>query len=162
MVLKSIYENSSISDREAMVELTDKQLAQSLQPPQPSVADQLKVKELEVTMQNNQQRAQADMLRARADMARAMVELQKLDAHKAKIVAEALLAESKAKATEAGISLDQISTLLDAVTAQSTGAFNGTEELGTGDSTGREVSGMDEGAGSEVSGGGSEPNAALT
>ena len=158
MVLKSIYENSSISDREAMVALTDKQLEASLQPPQPSVADQLKAQEIQVTMQNNQQRAQADMLRAKADMARAMVELQKLDASKAKIVAEALLAQSKAKATEANISLDQISTLLDAVTAQSTGVFDGYTE---GNQTGGEVSGMAEGAGGELPDGGNEPDSSI-
>lgn len=146
MVLKSIYENSSISDREQMVGLTEQQLQQSLQPPQPSVADQLKAKELEVTMQNNQQRAQADMLRAQADMARAMVELEKLDSTKAKQVADAILAQAKAEATMAGIETEQINTLLDAVTAQSTGALDGTNITGTTEEGG-ELAGGTEDAG---------------
>lgn len=147
MVLKSIYENSSISDREQMVALTEQQLAQSLQPPQPSVADQLKGAEIKANMQNNANRAQADMLRAKADMARAMVELQKLDATNAKTIADALLSKAKAESEYAGIETDQINTLIDAVTAQSTGALNVNIDAGTGNQEDGEVSGIPQGAG---------------
>lgn len=155
MILKSIYENSSISDREAMVELADQQLKASLQPAQPSVAEQLKSAEIQATMQNNQARAQADMLRAKADMTRAMVELEKLDSTKAKIVAEALLAQAKAESTVAGAETDQIKVLLDAVIAESRGASNGEIIGATGQGSG-DVFGVPEDEGLEYAGGGAE------
>lgn len=113
MLIKSIYENSSITDREAMIALATQQLQQSLQPPQPSPAEQAAMQKNQVDLQVGMMRAQADMLRARADILRAQMEATRAPSNIAKNVSEAQLNAAKAASEEASVGIKQINALMD-------------------------------------------------
>jgi len=125
MLLKSIYENSSIADREQMIKLTEQKLQQALnpQPPQPTPADQIAMQKLQVDAMEKQGRVQNERIRAQADMMRAAAEASKADSAEVKAITESILNLAKAEAEEVGSNMARYTAIVDAI-AQSTGEKN--------------------------------------
>lgn len=134
MLIKSIYENSSISDREGMIKIAKQKLEQSMQPPQPSQLEQMQVQEVQAKMQERQVSLQIEKSRADTERARVMIEAQKADSQEAKDITAAMLNVAKAESEEAGIQMNKYKSIVDAI-AKSTKETNndttGTTNNGT-------------------------------
>ena len=138
MLMKSIYENSSISDREQMVQIATQKLEASMQPPQPDPMVQVKQQEMQMKQQEMQAKQQATMAslqieqsRAETERARVMIEGQKADSAEAKDLTAAMLNVAKAEAEEIGSQINKYSAIVDAQVAKSTGGNNGTGTAAT-------------------------------
>jgi hypothetical protein len=126
MLMRSIYENSSISDREEMVQIADQKLQQAMQPPQPpqpSQLEQMQLQDLQAKMQERQMSLQIEKTRADTERLRVMIEAQKADSQEAKDLTAAMLNVAKAEAEETGTQLNMYQAKVDAI-AKSTGANN--------------------------------------
>jgi len=132
MLMKSIYENSSISDREEMVMLAEQKLQESLQPPQPTPLEQMQQAEMQAKMQERQVSLQIEKTRADTERLRVMIEAQKADSQEAKDLTAAMLNVAKAEAEEVGTNLDKYKTIVDAISAQSQGLNNEPRTEGLG------------------------------
>jgi len=132
MLIRSIYDNSSIANKEQMLQLVDQMLQQSLQP-QPDPMVQLKQQELQVLVQDKQESRQIELMRAKTEMARVMIEQEKVADQRVKLETEALLNLAKTESEEIGIQLDAYQKHVDALQteAQSTTGekLNGSEDL---------------------------------
>ena len=137
MLMKSIYENSSISDREQMVQIATQKLEASMQPPQPDPLMELKAQEMKVNMEAKSISLKTEAKRAQTEHMRVIIEGQKADSQEAKDITAAMLNIAKAEAEEMGTQLNLYSTKVDAIMksqaqavapepAQSTGAPNAT------------------------------------
>lgn len=137
MLIRGIYENSSISNREEMLAIVDQMLQQVLnpQPPQPSFQDQLKSQELQLKAQNEQARIQVELLRARAEIARVTLEAQKAVGEAAKVEAETMLDLAKADAAALQGQLAKYKAMTDALQAESERNFNAGTQQGTSPET---------------------------
>ena len=133
MLIRSIYENSSITNKDEMLPLIDQLLQQSLQPKQDPMA-QIKQQELQHTMQMDMARLQIEHSRAQTEAARVTLEAQKSPSEIAKKQAETMLALAKAEAEKAGMQLDAykayVDTLLMGGQSQTKGVTNGTSGTG--------------------------------
>jgi len=138
MLMKSIYENSSISDREQMVAISTQKLEASMQPPAPDPLAQMKQQEMEAKQQSTMVSLQIEKTRADTERLRVMIEGQKADSQEAKDLTAAMLNIAKAEAEEAGIQLNQYQARVDAI-AKSTGAQNGTAETAGNGATSRPI-----------------------
>ena len=133
MLMKSIYENSSISDREEMIAIAEQKLAESMQPPQPDPLAQAKMQELQMKQQQAMLSLQIEKTRADTERLRVMIEAQKADSQEAKDLTAAMLNVAKAEAEEAGTQINKYQAVVDAIAAQSTGANNaGQDTTGVG------------------------------
>ena len=132
MLMKSIYENSSISDREEMVQIATQKLEASLQPPQPSQLEQLQQADIQAKMQERQLSLQIEKTRADTERFRVMIEAQKADSQEAKDITAAMLNIAKAEAEEVGTNITSYQSVVDAI-AQSQGIKDerSTTEVGT-------------------------------
>jgi hypothetical protein len=110
MLLKGIFQNSSIKNREEFDALIGQQLEAALNP-QPSQAEQMQ-------MQAQQAKLKIDMARARAELLRIELEAQKLETGNLKTHTEAMLNIAKAEAEEAGTQLTEYNTVLNRIKAQ--------------------------------------------
>jgi len=121
MLLRSIYENSSISNRDEMVAIIEQMMQASLNPPppQPTPADQIKMQEMAIKAQNEAARIQVELLRARAEIARVTLEAQKAVTQTAKDEADIMLSLAKADAEKLGSQLDKYKAMTDALQAES-------------------------------------------
>lgn len=121
MLLRSIYENSSISNRDDMVAIIEQMMQASLNPPppQPTPADQIKMQEMSIKAQNEAARIQVELLRARAEIARVTLEAQKAVTQTAREEAETMLTLAKADAETLGMQLDKYKVMADALQAES-------------------------------------------
>ena len=126
MLIKGIYENSSMSDREEMVMIAKQKLQQSMQPPQPSQLEQMQLKEIQFKLEAQKISLRIEKTRSDTERMRVMVEAQKADSSEAKDITAAMLNIAKAEAEEAGTQLNIYQAKVDAIMAQSTGASNGT------------------------------------
>jgi hypothetical protein len=117
ILIKGIYENSSITDKDKMLELADKFIEQALNPqpapPDPLVELQKAALQLQATkdatsMAINQQRADNET-------ARMMIEAQKADSNEVRTQSEAILNLAKAESEEAGIQFDTYKRQLQAL-----------------------------------------------
>jgi hypothetical protein len=133
LLLRSIYENSSMTNKEEMLQIVGGMLQQALnpQPPQPTIEEQLKAQDLQMKAQNEQARIRVEFIRAQAEMVRVDIEMQKADSDEAKKMASAMLDIAKAEAEELGTQLDFYKTTVDALKAQSTGEANATRSTAT-------------------------------
>lgn len=133
MLMKSIYENSSISDREQMVTIAEQKLQQSMQPPQPDPLEQAKAQEMQAKQQATMMSLQIEKTRADTERLRVMIEAQKADSQEAKDLTQAMLNVAKAESEESGRQLTTYKAIVDAISAQSTGANDaGTNTATTG------------------------------
>ena len=140
MLMKSIYENSSISDREQMIMIATQKLEQSMQPPQPNPMDEILVQEKKVNMEAKKISLQIEASRAKTEARRVEIEAQKADSSETKDITAAMLNIAKAESEELGTQMNLYSQRVDAIAraqapapAQSTGVVNGTAtETGNG------------------------------
>jgi len=144
MLMKSIYENSSISDREQMVGIAEQKLQESMQPPQPpqpSQLEQLQMQEMKSKAQERLASLKIEKTRADTERLRVMIEAQKADSQEAKDLTAAMLNVAKAEAEEIGTQINQYQARVDAIQkAQSTGANNATDtNAGTTGDTSRPI-----------------------
>ena len=126
MLIKGIYENSSMSDREEMVLIAKQKLQESMQPPQPSQLDQMKAEEIKAKAEASAISLQIEKLRAETERMRVMIEAQKADGQEAKDLTAAMLNIAKAEEAEVGTQLNSYQARVDAITAQSTRSTNDT------------------------------------
>lgn len=131
MLMKSIYENSSISDREQMVQIATQKLQESMQPPQPDPLAQMKAQEAQAKQQATMMSLQIEKTRADTERLRVMIEAQKADSQEAKDLTAAMLNVAKAEAEEVGTQLSKYQTIVDAIAAKSTGANDGSTGTAT-------------------------------
>lgn len=124
MLMKSIYENSSISDREQMVSIAEQKLQESMQPPQPDPLAQMKQQEMQAKQQSTLMSLQIEKTRAETERMRVIIEGQKADSQEAKDLTAAMLNIAKAESEESGRQLSTYKAAVDAMTAQSAGAIN--------------------------------------
>ena len=118
MLIRSIYENSSISNKDQMLELVDQLLQKTLNPePDPMIA--IKQQELQLLQQDKSMSLQIEKGRADTERARVMIEQQKLPYSQAAMEAKAMLDVASAEAKEVGSQLDQYQTITDALRAKS-------------------------------------------
>ena len=138
MLMKSIYENSSISNREEMMQIAQQRLEESLQPPQPNPMDEILVQEKKINMEAKKISLQIEASRAKTEARRVEIEAQKADSAETKDITASMLNIAKAEAEEMGTQMNLYSQKVDAITraqapvpAQSAENVNGT--TGTGE-----------------------------
>lgn len=121
MLIRSIYEHSSISNREQMIAIIDQMLQKVLnpEPPPPDPSLVLKEQELKMKAKNEQQRINVEMLRARAELARIELAVRESPTKLAKTEADAMLSLAKAEAEEVGSQLAELQAETDAMIAES-------------------------------------------
>jgi hypothetical protein len=121
MLIRSVYENSSISNRDQMIAIVDQMLQKILNPapPQPDFDQQLKAQEIQQKGQMEQARIQVEFIRANAEVARLMLEKEKAITDSAKKEAETMLTLAKAEAEVLGAQLEQYKVMTDALQAES-------------------------------------------
>lgn len=131
MLIRSIYENSSITDREEMIQLSEQMLQQSMQPTPDPMAEakmqevQLKAKEAEASLQIEAQRAktEADRLQIEAENANTkkselVLKNRELDIKEAQVGAEIIKKEADSILAVAKAEAEEIGTQLEIYTAQ--------------------------------------------
>ena len=109
MLLKGVFQNSSIKNREEFDEVISGQLQAALNP-QPSPVEM-------ANMQAQQAKIKIDMARARAELLRIEMEAQKLETGNLKTYTEAMLNVAKAEAEEAGTNISQYNAILGRIQA---------------------------------------------
>jgi hypothetical protein len=107
MLLRSIYENSSISNREEMLKVIDQLLQQALnpQPPQPEPMALVKMEELKLEAMRFQQETQEKAAKAQLEFA-LQLDFSNSESDGLVKYSEALLNIAKAEAAELGSQLD--------------------------------------------------------
>ena len=113
MLIRSIYENSSIADKDKMLVLVDQMLQQALQPKQDPMAA-LKAQELQMKQQSEMEARKIEFMRARTEMARVMIEQEKVADQRVKLETAAILDLAKAEAEEVGIQMHKYNKEIDA------------------------------------------------
>ncbi len=109
MLLKGVFQNSSIKNREEFDQVIAKQLEAAMNP-QPSPVEV-------ANMQAQQAKMKIDMARARAELLRIELEAQKLEVSNLKTYTEAQLNVAKAEAEEAGTQINEYSAVLSRIQA---------------------------------------------
>ena len=125
MLIKGIYENSSMSDREEMVLIAKQKLQESMQPPQPSQLDQMKAEEIKAKAEASQVSLSIEKKRADTEFMRVVIEAQKADSQEAKDLTAAMLNIAKAEEAEVGTQLNSYKARVDAIVAESTRSNDG-------------------------------------
>ena len=110
MLLKGIYENSTIDDREAYIELAEQRLQAALdpQPTQAEIAD----------MEFKNAKLGIEKARGRAELLRIELEARKLESGTFKDMTQSILNLAKAESEEAGASIDKYNAVLQRIKAQ--------------------------------------------
>ena len=114
MLIRSIYENSSITDKETMLQLVDQLLQQSLNP-QPSPMEQAQMQQMQQNAQERMISLQIEKSRADTERARVILEAEKVLDDKVKKQTESILNLAKAEAEEAGVQLNAYQKQVDAM-----------------------------------------------
>jgi len=113
MLIRSIYENGTISNKDDMLGLVDQLLQKTLQPPEPDPMIAIKQQELQMTQQEKMLSLQIELMRARTEQARVQVEASQAPSKVAKDNANAILAIAKAEAAEVGTQMDTYKVLVE-------------------------------------------------
>jgi len=107
MLIKGVFQNSSIKNREEFDQLISQQLEAAMNPqPSPMEIAQMKAQDAKLKI---------DMARARAELLRIELEAQKLEVSNLKTYTEAQLNVAKAEAEEAGTQISQYSAVLSRI-----------------------------------------------
>lgn len=117
MILKAIYENSSVADREMLLQQIEGQLEKALNPPppQPDPLVELKRVEVEGRIRSEQARQQVEFIRAQAEIVRAANEARLAPSEEARNEAAAILDLAKAEAQEIGHQLNTYKAQLESL-----------------------------------------------
>ena len=124
MLIKSIYENSSISSKAEMLQLVDQLLQKTLQP-EPDPMIEIKKQELELLRQDKSMSLRIEMSRAETERARVKLLAKSLPYDIAVKEAKAMLDVASAEAKEVGVQLDVYQTKVDSLVDKSTGDIDG-------------------------------------
>jgi hypothetical protein len=117
MLVKSIYELSSLSNREVMVKMIDGQLQQTLNPPPPPVDPMVELKKVEIMgrIRAEAARIQVEFIRAQGEIARAANDARLAPSEEAKNESVAILNLAKAQAEDLGKSISLYQAQLQAL-----------------------------------------------
>jgi len=129
MLMKSIYETSSLSNREELLPLIRQKLEQAMQPPPPDPLVELKRMEVMGKIRAEQARIQVEYIRAQAEVARAANDARTAASEEAKLESEAILNLAKAEAQELGTQLDRYRAEVEALEADAAGERGLTEDV---------------------------------
>lgn len=121
MLMKSIYETSSLSNREELLPLIKQNIEKSMQPPPPDPLVELKRMEVEGKIRAEAARIQVEFIRAQAEIARAANDARTAQSEEAKLESEAILNLAKAEAAELGTQLQKYKAQVDALEADAAG-----------------------------------------
>lgn len=125
MLMRGLYENASISNREEMLGIIGQMMQQAMAPKEPPPPDPM----VEVTREDIQsrerianQRAKIDLMRVRAELLRARISVRKSDAEEAKLDSETALnlAKAEREAFDMEKELSQFLKEVDSLKEQST------------------------------------------
>lgn len=122
MILKGVYENSSLSNRDQMTVLCDQMLKATMNPPPPAPDPMVEVTKMDIESRERQAQARlrVDIMRIRSELMRTNIALRKADAEEANLDADSILKLAKAEAEELGQQLTAFQTEVDAMKAKST------------------------------------------
>jgi hypothetical protein len=117
MLVKSIYELSSLSNREVMVKMIDGQLQQTLNPPPPPPDPMLELKKVEIMgrIRAEAARIQVEFIRAQGEIARAANDARLAPSEEAKNESVAILNLAKAQAEDLSKSISLYQAQLQAL-----------------------------------------------
>ena len=121
MLVKSIYELSTLSNREVMVTMIDGQLKQALNPPAPPPDPLVELKKVEVMgrIRAEAARIQVEFIRAQNEIARAANDARMAPSEEAKNESIAILNLAKAEAEDLSKSVGLYKAQLDALEKES-------------------------------------------
>ena len=108
MLIRSIYENGTISNKDEMLSLVDQLLQKTLQPPQPDPMIAIKQQELEINQKDKSMSLEIELLRARTEEHRVKIEAAKLPSEIAKDEASTILTLAKAETETKGEELPDV------------------------------------------------------
>jgi hypothetical protein len=102
LLLKGIYENSSISNKDQMLPIINQMMEQALNPPPPPEDPMVAVTKMDIESRERtaDKRARIDLMRVRAELLRARMAVRKADAEEANIDADTALKLAKADAED--------------------------------------------------------------
>jgi hypothetical protein len=109
MLIRSIYENGTISNKDKMLELVDQLLDKTLQPPEPDPMIAIKQQELQINQKDKSMSLEIELLRARTEEARVKIEAAKVPSVIAKDEASTILTLAKAETETVGRELPVVS-----------------------------------------------------
>ena len=111
MLIRSIYENSSISNKDQMLLLVDQLLQKTLNPePDPMIA--IKQQELQMLQKDKSMSLEIELLRAKTEEARVKIEAAKVPSEIAKDEASTVLTLAKAETeTGVGVGVEEVPTV---------------------------------------------------
>ena len=120
VLIKGIYENSSISDKDKMIKLADEMIERALNPPppQPDPIVQLQEKALMIEAQKDAAKMEIDKQRVSNETARVFIEGQKADSNEVRTQSEAILNLAKAESEETGIQFNTYKRMLESLDLQ--------------------------------------------
>lgn len=110
MLMKGIYQNSSIKNKEQFETLIDAQIEKTMNP-QPDPVQQ-------ANLEAQQAKIKIDMARARAELLRIEMDAQKLGDERFKLETEAILNIARAESEEAGRNMAEYTAILNRIKAQ--------------------------------------------
>lgn len=142
MLMKGVYQNSSLSNREEMVAIADKMLQATMNPPPPAPDPMVEVTKLDIQSRERtaQMNARVNLLSARAKLMEVMIKKQKADAEEANLDADSVLKLAKADAEDLNAEISAYIQEVDSMKEQSTKEENinepirDTGEISEGDS----------------------------
>ena len=122
MLLKGVYENSSISNKDEMLPIISQMMEQSLKPKETPPDPMVEVTKMDIESRERiaNQRARIDLMRVRAELLRSKLAVNKSDAEEANIDADTALKFAKAESEELGSQLTAYLQEVDALKAKST------------------------------------------
>jgi hypothetical protein len=117
MLIKAIYENSSIDNKEQMIKVADQFLERSLNPPPPEPDPLIEIQKqaVQVEAMKAQSNAQIQAERVKLEKARFILDAQSADSEEVKTQTEAVLNLAKAEAQEEGTQMSAYQQLLDSL-----------------------------------------------
>lgn len=130
MLLKGVYENSSISNKDQMLPIIDQMMQKSMEPAPPPPEDPM----VEVTKMDIQSREKValernriDLMRVRSEVLRTRIALNKSDAEEAKLDSETALNLAKVQGEDFNLELQALLQEVDSLKEQSTEEANENE-----------------------------------
>lgn len=125
MLLKGVYENSSISNKDQMLPIIDQMMEQALKPKETPPDPMVEVTKMDIESRERiaNNRVRIDLMRVRSELLRANIAMNKSDAEEANIDADTALKLAKAESEELGSQvtayLQEVDTLKDKSTEES-------------------------------------------
>lgn len=122
MLLKGIYENSSISNKDQMLPVIEQMMEKALNPPPPPEDPMVEVTKMDIEQRReaSNNRIKVDLLRVRSELLRARASVSKVDAEEAKLDSETALNLAKAESESLTSEITALLQEVDSLKEQST------------------------------------------